>query len=293
MAIVARRRAAAAVLLVGCLAVALYVDSARVAATPRSSHDTDGHAGAASRSSCRSSSRRASRAGRWPSASPRSARSRKTQAASDAEALRQRVRGRVEGRGGTGGVPQARARDRGLPLPGDLRVHAEDDREAARRRPARRLQRQLGEGRPALRANEEPDALRRPDHRLDGREGGDRARRAPAGRGRDLQPAARRGCRSGSTRRSATGWTSRHRVADESRSSRATTRTTRANRTGLPPTPIANPGPRLDAGRRAPGEGQLPLLRAQAGPGAPLLHGERVASSSPRPASTATAAAER
>ena len=48
------------------------------------------------------------------------------------------------------------------------------------------------------------------------------------------------------------------------------------NRTGLPPTPIANPGPRLDAGRRAPGEGRLPLLRAQAGQDAPLLHGERV-----------------
>ena len=36
------------------------------------------------------------------------------------------------------------------------------------------------------------------------------------------------------------------------------------------------PRPRLDAGRRAPGEGRLPLLRAQAGQGAPLLHGQRV-----------------
>ena len=44
---------------------------------------------------------------------------------------------------------------------------------------------------------------------------------------------------------------------------------------GLPPTPIANPGPRFAAGRRAPGEGRLPLLRAQAGQEAPLLHGQR------------------
>ena len=44
---------------------------------------------------------------------------------------------------------------------------------------------------------------------------------------------------------------------------------------GLPPTPIANPGSRLDPGRRASGEGRLPLLRAQARPPPSLLHGER------------------
>src|SRR4029079_891778 len=59
---------------------------------------------------------------------------------------------------------------------------------------------------------------------------------------------------------------------------------------GLPPTPIADPGPpsmqdaapaadreprpRLDAGRRPSGEGRLPLLRAQARLPQPLLHGE-------------------
>ena len=41
-------------------------------------------------------------------------------------------------------LPQARPRDRGLSLSGDVRVHAEDDGEAARRRPDRALQRQLG-----------------------------------------------------------------------------------------------------------------------------------------------------
>ena len=45
-----------------------------------------------------------------------------------------------------------------------------------------------------------------------------------------------------------------------------------------PPRPAADSdresGTRLDAGRRAPGEGQVPLLRPQARPGASLLHGQ-------------------
>ena len=45
------------------------------------------------------------------------------------------------------------------------------------------------------------------------------------------------------------------------------------------------PGPGLDAGGRAPGEGRLPLLRAQARLQEPLLHGE------PRRSSTTTRAA--
>ena len=43
---------------------------------------------------------------------------------------------------------------------------------------------------------------------------------------------------------------------------------------GLPPTPIANPGLAVDAGRRPPGEGRLPLLRPQARLPQPLLHGD-------------------
>ncbi len=45
------------------------------------------------------------------------------------------------------------------------------------------------------------------------------------------------------------------------------------------------PGLGLDAGGGAPGEGRLPLLRPQAGQGAPLFHGERIqVSRVPRPA---------
>ena len=78
----------------------------------------------------------------------RGAADREDEAQGDAEALRERVRGGDEGADGAAGVPQGRTRDRGLSLPGHVRVHAEDDREEARRRPDRALQRELDEGRP-------------------------------------------------------------------------------------------------------------------------------------------------
>ncbi len=61
---------------------------------------------------------------------------------------------------------------------------------AARPRPARGVPPELAQGRPPLRALEEPHAVRRPDHRVDDREGDRRSRGAPARRGGDLQPAA-------------------------------------------------------------------------------------------------------
>ncbi len=122
--------------------------------------------------------------------------------------------------------------DRGLPLPGDVRVHEAHVVGAARARPAARVSAQLAEGRPALRALEEPHAVRRPDHRVDDREGDGRARGAAARRGGDLQPAAATACRSGSTRRSGTGATSPGPSRSSSPTSRATTRTTRASASG-------------------------------------------------------------
>ena len=87
-------------------------------------------------------------------------------------------------------------------------------------------------GRPRVRAQEEPDAVRRADHRVDGREGDARARRAAARRRGDLQPPARahaaRHRRDAALRAS----TSRRRSRSCSRSSTATTRTTRASSSG-------------------------------------------------------------
>ena len=58
-------------------------------------------------------------------------------------------------------------------------------------------------GRPRGRQEEEPDALRRPDHRVDGRARGAAGQGAADDRLRDLQPAARTAFRSASTPRSA------------------------------------------------------------------------------------------
>ena len=142
-------------------------------------------------------------------------------------------------------------------------------------RPAAGVLRELGQRRPLVRDEQEPDAVRRADHRVDGREGDARAGRAAARRRGHLQPPAR-------------AHAARHRrdaalraahpadaVDPRSRSSTATTRTTRASCPGLPPTPIANPGLASIQAAAHPAQGRLPLLRAQARQGASLLHGER------------------
>ena len=198
----------------------------------------------------------------------------KTQAERDAEALRQRVREGVEGRDGAAAVPEAGAGEiEGFLFPATYEFTPKTTSEAARRRPDRALQRQLGEGRPRCGEEEEPDALRRADHRVDGREGDDRAGRAAEGRGRDLQPA--QGPHAARDRRDdpLRARRPRHRIA-----ARLPARERQPVQHAQPHRAAADAdresGSRLDAGRRAPGEGRLPLLRAQAGQDPPLLHGE-------------------
>ena len=80
---------------------------------------------------------------------------------------------------------------RGLPLPRDVRLPREHDVGAARARAAAGVPAELAEREPVVRALEEPDAVRRADHRVARREGGAGAGRAAEDRARDLQPAAR------------------------------------------------------------------------------------------------------
>ena len=142
-------------------------------------------------------------------------------------------------------------------------------------RAARGLPAQLGEVDLSYAQVEEPDAVRRPDHRLDDREGGDRPGGAAARRGRHLQPAARRACRSGSTRRSATGCdVPADEVAHAVAAQQRRTRTTRAN---------ARACRRRRSRTRASRRCRPPRIRrrsttstsSQAGQDPPLLHGER------------------
>ena len=143
-------------------------------------------------------------------------------------------------------------------------------------RPARALRRQLGQGRPAVREEEEADAVRRPDHRLDGREGDDRARRAAK-----LVAAviynrlkARMPLGIDATIRYGLG-RSRHRGAAS-----LPARERQPVQHAEPHRPAADPdresGPGLDPGRRASRQGQVSLLRAQARSRPSLLHGQRV-----------------
>src|SRR5581483_4170115 len=65
--------------------------------------------------------------------------------------------------------PDEARQPRGVPVPGDLRLPAEDDVEAARGGAAGGVLPQLEQGRPSVRTVEEPDAVRRAHDRLDDR----------------------------------------------------------------------------------------------------------------------------
>src|SRR2546425_7832233 len=129
----------------------------------------------------------------------------------------------------------------------------------------------MGEGEPRLRALEEPDALRRVDHRVDDRKGGDRPERAPARGRRHLQPAARphaardRRDHPLRTRRPADPAADRRRPAQPDALQHAALPGSAAD-------PDLQPGPAVDPGCGPSGERRLPLLRAQAGQASPLLH---------------------
>ena len=133
--------------------------------------------------------------------------------------------------------------------------------------------RELGEGRPRVRAEEEPDAVRRADHRVDGREGGARAGRAAARRA----PSSTTGCTRGMTLGiDATIRYGLHVPRHEVAAAVAARQQQPVQHAQVIAGPAADAdresGARVDAGGRASGEGRLPLLRPQAGPGAPLLH---------------------
>ena len=173
------------------------------------------HAGRPPPASCgssASSSPKGSRARRWRRGSQAVAKIAEHESHAEGQALGERVRSRR---------PRSRARSRASARR-SCRSRASSSRtrttSTASRRSAQLVGDQLaeftldvGHAEPLVRAEQEPHAVRRAHDRVDGRGRGAGAERAAARRRRHLQPAARRTCRSASTRRSATGCTSRRR----------------------------------------------------------------------------------
>ena len=133
------------------------------------------------------------------------------------------------------------AEPRGLPLPGDLRLHRGHDLAAARRRPARGVRARVVGGGHGVRALEEADAVRRAHHRFDGREGGAGPARARHRRGGDLQPAPREHA---ARDRRDHPLRLRHPAdaGDPAEPARRRPPVQLAHARRLPPTPISNPG---------------------------------------------------
>ena len=150
------------------------------------------------------------------------------------------------------------------------------------RAPARGLRAQPRRGRPLLREVEEPDRLRRAQDRLDDRARGPGPRGAQARRRGDLQPARRPATRSGSTRRSATS-SATTTSSSPSPSSPIRHPVQHPGQPGPAADADRQPGPRLDRGRRQPGEVRRLLLRGQARAPAASTSSPRPRTSSSRP----------
>ena len=149
--------------------------------------------------------------------------------------------------------------------------------------------RELAQGRPPLRREEEPDAVRRADDRVDDREGGAGVRASGKLVAAVIYNRLHREMTLGID---ATMRYGLHVPPTESLTQSQLDELEPVQH-AAPHGPAADadrqPGPRLDRGGGASGEGRLPLLRPQAGSRAPLLHGERRSSSRTTSRRTATA----
>ena len=136
---------------------------------------------------------------------------------------------------------QGRQGPRGLPLPRHLRTEA--GRAGRRPGPAAAAGLQAADQgrRHELREVEEPDRLRRAHHRLDDRARGGRRRASASWSPRSSTTACTKGCRWGSTRRSASPPATTTKPLTESELAVDSPYNTRTN-AGLPPGPINSPG---------------------------------------------------
>ena len=158
-----------------------------------------------------------------------------------------------------------RAQPRGLPVPGDLRAVKKGPRRTTWSRAARRLRAEHRRGRPRLRQGEEPDPLRRPDHRLDDRARDPGARGAPSSRA-VIYNRLEAGMPAGDRRHDPLrGLGNYDEPLIESRARRADSPYNTRINAGPAADADRQPRPRLARGRRQPRRGRLLLLRDQAG----------------------------
>ena len=161
------------------------------------------------------------------------------------------------------GAPRSTPSLEGFLFPSTYQLRKPIKVACARLRPAQAVPQGLRRSRPEGRRAAPPDALRRPDHRLDGRGRGlDRARPAADVASVIINRLARRmPLQIDATTRYATGnYTKPLTVSQLNSRSPFNTRL----RTGPAADPDRQPGARCDPGRRQPATEQLPLLRRQA-----------------------------